>query len=240
MPKLADLYSLKDETAAEIFSLTAGLPELLSAYDLEKSLEENVRSMLHKDSVFYCLAADWMSEYFRTPESYNTLLYGMAEGKNRINELSAFSGYPKNKCDKYIKALMEHGLVRREDGSFEEEIVQNFLDYFRRTVMKDFYRRLCIHWLESNLNHNTSCYIHTDDISLYDVKVGGICFDFAFTSDIGYYAYFDCILREGLTGRLWEKNRSGYNPAATVLQKRILSAHREPGAGQFLEPQQAI
>ena len=116
MPKLADLYSLKDETAAEIFSLTAGLPELLSAYDLEKSFEENVRAMLHKDSSFYRLAPDWMNECFRTPESYNTLLYGMAQGKNRINELSSFSGYPKNKCDKYIKALMEHGLVHRENG----------------------------------------------------------------------------------------------------------------------------
>ena len=235
MPKLADLYSLKDETAAKIFSLTAGLPELLSSYDLEKSLEENVRAMLHKDSLFYHLAPEWMNECFRTPESYNTLLYGMAQRKNRINELSAFSGYPKNKCDKYIKALMEHGLVRREDGknghskyypaksylslwygalftavpnadgSFGEETVCAFMDYFRQTVLKDFYRRLCIHWLESNLNHNTSCYIHTDDISLYDVKVGGVCFDFAFTSDTGYYAYFDCTLGEGLTGRLWEE-----------------------------------
>ncbi len=177
MPKLADLYSLKDETAAEIILLTAGLPELLSAYDLEKSFEENVRAMLHKDSVFYRLAADWMAECFRTPESYNTLLYGMAQGKKRINELSAFSGYPKNKCDKYIKALMEHGLVRREDGktghskyypansylclwygvlftavpnadgSFGEETVCTFLDYFCRTVLKEFYRQLCVHWL---------------------------------------------------------------------------------------------
>ena len=235
MPKLADLYSLKDETAAEIFLLTAGLPELLSAYDLKKSFEENVRALLRIDSIFYRFAPDWMRECFRTPESYNTLLYGMAQGKNRINELSVFSGYPKNKCDKYIKALMEHGLVHREngknghskyypansylslwygalftvvpnaDGSFGEETVCAFMDYFRQTVLKDFYRQLCIHWLESNLNHNTSCYIHTDDISLYDVEVGGVCFDFAFTSDTGYYAYFDCTLGEGLTGRLWEE-----------------------------------
>ncbi len=235
MPELADLYSLKDETAAEIFSLTAGLPKLLSAYDLEKSFEENVRAMLHKDSVFYHLAADWMGECFRTPESYNTLLYGMAQGKNRINELSAFSGYPKNKCDKYIKALMEHGLVRREDGknghskyfpansylglwygmlftavpkadsSFGEETFRAFLDYFNRTVLKNFYRLLCIHWIKNNLNHDTHCYIDTDDISLYDVEVSGVCFDFAFASDTGYYAYFDCALGEGLTGRLWEE-----------------------------------
>ena len=235
MPKLADLYSLKDETVAEIFSLTAGLPELLSSYDLEKSLEENIRAMLHKDSLFYHLAPDWMSECFRTPESYNTLLYGMAEGKNRINELSAFSGYPKNKCDKYIKVLMEHGLVRREDGknghskyypansylclwygtlftavpnvdgNFGEETVCAFMDYFCQTVLKDFYQKLCVYWFKNNLNHDTLCYIDTDDPSNYDIEIGGVCFDFVFTSDTGYYAYFDSALGEGLTGRLWEE-----------------------------------
>ncbi len=97
MPKLADLYSLKDETAAEIILLTARLLELFSAYDLEKSFEENVQEMLRTDSAFFHLATDWMNECFCTPESCNTLLYGMTQGKNRINELSVFSGYPKNK-----------------------------------------------------------------------------------------------------------------------------------------------
>ena len=235
MPKLADLYSLKDETAADIFSLTGGLPELLSVYDLEKSFDENVRAMLHKDSAFYRLAPEWMAESFRTPESYNTLLYGMAQGKNRINELSAFSRYPKNKCDKYIKALMEHGLVRREDGKtghskyypansylalwygvlftavpnvdggFGEETICAFLDYFRRTVLKDFYRQLCVHWFKNNLNHNTHCYIDADDTSNYDIEIGSVYFDFAAVTDRGYYAYFDCALGEGLTDKLWEK-----------------------------------
>ena len=235
MPELADLYSLKDETAAEIISLTAGLPELLSAYDLEKSFEENVRTMLRTDSVFYRLTTDWMNECFRTPESYNTLLYGMAQGKNRINELSAFSGYPKNKCDKYIKALMEHGLVLREygknghsryfpansylclwygvlftavpnaDGSFGEETFRAIMDYFRRTVLKNFYRQLCIYWLKNNLNHNTHCYIDMDDLFNYDVEIGGIHFDFANVTDTGYYAYFNLDFGEGLAGRLWKE-----------------------------------
>ena len=235
MPKLADLYPLKDETAAEIFSLTAGLPELLSVYDLEKSLEENVEAMLHKDSVFYRLGPDWRNEGFRTPESYNTLLYGMAQGKKRINELSAFSGYPKNKCDKYIKALIEHGLVRREDGktghskyypansylslwhgalftavpnvdgSFGKETYRAFMDYFHQTVLKDFYRQLCVHWFKNNLNHDTHCYIDTDDPSNYDIEIGGVHFDFAAVADRGYYAYFDCALGEGLTERRWEE-----------------------------------
>ena len=57
-----------------------------------------------------------MNESFRTPESYNTLLYAMANGYNRIGEIAKLSGFPKNKCDKYIKALIEHGLVIKTPG----------------------------------------------------------------------------------------------------------------------------
>ena len=38
----------------------------------------------------------------------------MVNGHNRISELAAFSGCPKNKCDKYVKTLCEFGLVRKE------------------------------------------------------------------------------------------------------------------------------
>lgn len=75
-----------------------------------------MRTFLRTDSIFYRLAVSWMNESFRTPESYNTLLYAMANGCNRIGEIAKFSGFPKNKCDKYIKALIEHGLVIKEPG----------------------------------------------------------------------------------------------------------------------------
>lgn len=84
--------------------------------------------------------------------------------------MSAFSGYPKNKCDKYIKPLMEHGLVRREDGKngyskyfpangylhlwygvlltaapnvdgyFGDEAYRAFMEYFNSMVLTEFYK----------------------------------------------------------------------------------------------------
>ncbi len=103
-----------------------------------------------------------MDTCFRTPESYNTLLYGMAQGHHRISEFSALSGSPKNKCNTYIKTLMEHGLIHREgcknghskyfpansylhlwyrvllsavpnaDGNFGDEACRAFMEYFSR------------------------------------------------------------------------------------------------------------
>ena len=51
--------------------------------------------------------------------SYNTLLYGLAIGCNRISQLSEFSGYPKNKCDKYLKALDAAGYIETEQKKDE-------------------------------------------------------------------------------------------------------------------------
>ena len=109
--EIAETPSINDEESVKIFSFTAGNTELLSAYNTGISFEENAKAALHTSSPFYRLMKDRMCECFRTPESYNTLLYAMVNGYNRINELAAFSGYPKNKCDKYVKTLCEFGLV---------------------------------------------------------------------------------------------------------------------------------
>lgn len=116
MPQLADICKLPDKTAASPYCLTGATPALLSLYNNEISFEENVRAMLHTNSPFYRLAVNWMRESFRMPESYNTLLYAVATGHNHIDEIAKFSGFPKNKCNKYIKTLMEHGLVIKIPG----------------------------------------------------------------------------------------------------------------------------
>lgn len=111
--EIAEALSVSDKESVNIFSLTAGIPALLSLYDTSVSFEENVKATLHTGSPFYRLLISRMNECFRMPENYNTQLYAMVNGHNRISELAAFSGYPKNKCDKYIKSLCEFELVRK-------------------------------------------------------------------------------------------------------------------------------
>ena len=136
MPQLADICSLPDETAAKLYCLTGAIPALLSLYNSELSFEDNVKSFLHTDSPFYRFAASWMNESFRTPESYNTLLYAMANGYNRIGEIAKFSGFPKNKCDKYIKALIDADFYGKPLPSCGGKSVPNIFEkikpYFKK------------------------------------------------------------------------------------------------------------
>lgn len=193
--EIAETPSVSDEESVKIFSFTAGSTELLSAYDTSVFFEENVKAALHISSPFYNLMHNKMRESFRTPESYNTLLYAMANGYNRINELAAFSGYPKNKCDKYIKTLCEFSLVRKEpgknghtkyypansyialwyktlltavpntDGSFSDNVYDHFMRYFNDVVLSAFYKEMCVYWLERNINDISTDYIDTKDLS---------------------------------------------------------------------------
>lgn len=235
MPQLADICSLPDQTAASLYCLTSAIPTLLSLYNNEISFEDNVKAFLHTDSTFYHLTIDWMRDSFRTPESYNTLLYGMANGYNRIGEIAKFSGFPKNKCDKYIKALIEHGLVTKvpgknghtkyfpansyltlwykflliatpnPDGSFSEEVHNRFMQYFNDELMSDFYKNVCYYWLKQNINSNYADYIDTDNTAYKDVQIDGVTFDFAYQEGRNVYAYFNTALGNGLSTSIWRE-----------------------------------
>lgn len=235
MPQLADVCSLSDQTAASLYCLTSAIPALLSPYNHELSFEDNVKAFLHTDSIFYHLAIDWMRDSFRTPESYNTLLYGMANGYNRIGEIAKFSGFPKNKCDKYIKALIEHGLVTKvpgenghtkyfpansyltlwykylltavpnPNGSFDKEVYKRFMQYFNDKLMSDFYKDMCHYWIEQNINSNYAEYIDTNNPTYRDIQIDGVTFDFACQEGRNVYAYFNTALGNGLSTIIWRK-----------------------------------
>lgn len=235
MPQLADVCSLSDETAAKLYCLTGAIPALLSLYDNKQSFEDNIKTFLHTDSAFYRLAASWMTECFRTPESYNTLLYAMANGYNRIGEIAKFLGFPKNKCDKYIKALIEHGLVIKAPGenghtkylpantyltlwyrclltavpkpdrSFGEDVFNQFMQVFNDELMADFHKDMCDYWLEKNINSISTEYIDTKNSSYHNVKVGNVTFDFACEKKQAVYAYYDITPGGKLTQKLWNE-----------------------------------
>lgn len=171
--EISETLSVSDKELVDIFCLSSGITELLSLYNPSISFEKNVEEALHINLPFYRLMNDKMCECFRTLESYNTLLYTMVNGYSRISELSEFSGYPKNKCDKYVKTLCEFSLVRKEpeknghtkyypansyialwykalltaipnaNGSFGEDVYDRFMRYLNDEILSAFYKEMC-------------------------------------------------------------------------------------------------
>ena len=114
-PDLCREYKKLDQRdALRIIAMTDGIPALVSLFRLDVSFEENIRNLFTADSLYLRYAEENLRREFRSPESYNTLLFGLAIGCNRISQLAEFSGYPKNKCDKYLKALDAAGYIETQ------------------------------------------------------------------------------------------------------------------------------
>jgi len=119
-PDLCREYKKLDQRdALRIIAMTDGIPALVSLFRLDVSFEENIQSLFAADSLYLRYAEEKLRQEFRSPESYNTLLYGLAIGCNRISQLAEFSGYPKNKCDKYLKALDAAGYIETQQKKDE-------------------------------------------------------------------------------------------------------------------------
>ena len=115
---LAENKALDPLDALRTIAITDGIPELVQLFDFQRTFAENLGLLFTQNSSYFRYAESVLHRNFRTPETYNILLYGMATGHNRISQLAEFSGFPQNKCDKYLKALDKAGLletVQRND-----------------------------------------------------------------------------------------------------------------------------
>ena len=115
---LTENKALDPLDALRTIAITDGIPGLVQLFDFQKPFAENLGLLFAQNSAYFRYAESELHRNFRTPETYNILLYGMATGHNRISQLAEFSGFPQNKCDKYLKALDKAELletVQRKD-----------------------------------------------------------------------------------------------------------------------------
>ncbi|MDO4945325.1 MAG: hypothetical protein Q4E74_09030 [Ruminococcus sp.] len=127
--------SLSNKDVIRIYACTGGILSLLDLYDENQSFEDNFKSFLCCSSSFYKLMPDMMNSVFRTPESYSRILYSIANGKNRISEIAADVSFENNKCDKYVKALINAGSVAAK------EIDKNRSEYYIANSYIEFWYR---------------------------------------------------------------------------------------------------
>ena len=102
------------EDVFRLYSLTDGLYALTAeAAGCGSFGEYLVRVCSDPGSAFMTLVPSWLNKLFRAPEAYHVLLFGIVQHYNYITGLSEFTGYPKNKCEKYLGALIEARIAAR-------------------------------------------------------------------------------------------------------------------------------
>lgn len=137
-----------------LMAITEGYPGLLSMIDRKKSFRENVAEIFREDSKFFRPAENRFKESFRIPESYSSLMYAMASGVHRLTELAEYSGYAPNKCDKYLHAMIDAGLVFSGDVKSEDGRTKK--GYFLKSSYMTLWAKFCMN-NSCRMDHEKFC-----------------------------------------------------------------------------------
>ncbi|MBQ7767190.1 MAG: ATP-binding protein [Lachnospiraceae bacterium] len=98
----------------EFYSIAGGNPGYWTHFDIKSDLKSNIcRLFLNKDAVFASEGLTRISEELRELSVYGTILAALAEGREKLNDLYAHTGFSRAKISVYLKNLMALELVEK-------------------------------------------------------------------------------------------------------------------------------
>ena len=101
--------------AVRSFSTTGGTPMYLTAFDYDKSLQENLlENHLSKNSVLHNEPEFLLRTELRNPSRYMSVLEAIAMGHTTPNEISGRTGIDTGPLSQYLRKLRRLRLVERE------------------------------------------------------------------------------------------------------------------------------
>ena len=111
-----------DKTAEEkafLYGITGGIPAHLQ--NVGENVKDTVSSLfLDGDNPSTAMPEDTMSIDVREPANYNRMLIAVAQGNNRVIQLSAVVNKPKDVIVPYLKALMAIDVVEKNNAITEK------------------------------------------------------------------------------------------------------------------------
>lgn len=98
----------------DIYSITGGNPGYWEKFDIDLDVKANIcKLFLNKDGIYANLGYDRVSEELRELSVYGTILAALAEGREKLNDLYAHTGFSRAKISVYLKNLMALELVEK-------------------------------------------------------------------------------------------------------------------------------
>lgn len=133
---------LKVEEQALLYGITGGIPHYINKLDVEDNLEEALLENLFNTSAYlFEEPENLLKQELREPAIYNSVISAIASGASRLNEISTKVGLESGVCTKYLKVLMELGILKKETPIAEKpgkktiyEIDDNFFRFWYRFI----------------------------------------------------------------------------------------------------------
>lgn len=102
------------EDCVRMYAVTGGVPSYMMHFTDKLSIKENIcRIVLEDNAPLRSEGADFIKEELRETSLYNTILYCIAQGEYKLNELHAHTGFGRDKISVYLKNLIEREIVEK-------------------------------------------------------------------------------------------------------------------------------
>lgn len=97
------------------YAILGGIPKLWKYFDKNKNLKDNIiHNILDVNAPLLNYGEEFVGNELRETSVYSTILWALANGKNKLNDLYNHTLFSRAKISVYIKNLMELGFVSKE------------------------------------------------------------------------------------------------------------------------------
>lgn len=102
------------ESCIQVYSLLGGNPLYWNEFSDKLSVEDNIKkAFLDVNAKLRYEGLNVVTEELREINVYSTILYCLANGMNKLNDLHTHTGYSRAKISVYIKNLIEREIVEK-------------------------------------------------------------------------------------------------------------------------------
>jgi len=103
------------EEKAIIYGVTGGMAKYLALFRNNLSVRENiVKNFFQSNELLFEEPTNLLNQELREPALYNSIITAVATGSTKINEIETKTQLDSSTCVKYLKNLIELGIVKRE------------------------------------------------------------------------------------------------------------------------------
>lgn len=97
------------------YAVTSGIPQYLRIIGRFDTILKGIeRSFFSSDGYMYEEPSNLLKQELREPAIYNSIIEAIAKGASRLNQIATKSGEDSRKCSKYLKSLIDIGIVTKE------------------------------------------------------------------------------------------------------------------------------
>lgn len=134
--------TLTPEQQAFIYGITGGIPHYINKLDVENDVDEALKeNLFNTSSYLFEEPENLLKQELREPAIYNSVITAIASGASRSNEIATKVGIESPICAKYLKVLLDLGILIKETPVTEKPgkktvyaIGDNFFRFWYRFV----------------------------------------------------------------------------------------------------------